>query len=131
PVRDRLDEEDDPPDVVHAQPLAEILHRGSRPATQDAIVEVARASVAAAAGVVRVSEVGRRRREEAPPGPLAVALQPVAADAALEEDLLAAQEITLGHGQRVAGEPIAPIDLGEVRRLLELVLRRLEPLLVR
>ena len=110
--------------------VAEVLHRRSRPAAQDAVVEVARAGVAAAAGVVLVGEVGRRRREELRAGALAVALQAVAADAALEEDLLAAEEVLLGHRQRVAGEPVAAVDLREVRRLLELVLRRAQDLVV-
>src|SRR5205823_12427724 len=92
----------------------------------DPVVEVARAGVPAAAGVVRAGEVGRRRREEAGPRALAVAGEPVAADAAVEEDLLAAQEVPLGDRQRVAGEPVAAVDLREVRRLRELGARRHE-----
>ena len=44
----------------------------------------------------------------------------MAADAALEEDLLAAQQVPLGHRERVACEPVAAVDLREIRRLLEL-----------
>src|SRR2546423_10242872 len=80
----------------------------------------------AAGGVVRGGEVSRRRREEAGARALAVAGEPVAADAAVEEDLLAAQEVSLGDRQRVAGEPVAAVDLREVRRLLELAARRHE-----
>ena len=97
---------------------------------EDAVVEVARPGVAAAAGVVRVREVGRRRRHERRGRALAVAVQAVAADAALEEDLLATEEIRLGDRQRIAGQPVAPVDLGEVRHLRDLALGRFQ-LLVR
>ena len=50
----------------------------------------------------------------------------MAADAALEEDLLAAQQVLLGHWQRVAGEPVAAVDLREVRRFFELSGRYLD-----
>jgi len=90
------------------------------PPAQDAVIEVAGPGVASAAGVVGTREVGGRRRHELRAGALAVAVRPVTADAALEEDLLASQQVSLGHRQRVAGEPVAAVDLREVRRLFEL-----------
>ena len=46
----------------------------------------------------------------------------MAADATLEEDLLAARQVLLGDRQGVGREPIAAVDLGEVGCLLELAL---------
>ena len=92
-VRDRLDEEDDAPDVVDREAVAEVLHPRSRPAAQDPVVEVARPGVAAAARVVLVGEVGGGGDMNFAPGPLPSPCEPVAADAALEEDLLAAQQV--------------------------------------
>src|SRR5256886_17384499 len=77
PVRNRLDEQDDAPDVVDAEPVTEVFHRRSRPTAQDPVVEIARAGVAAAAGVICAREVCRRRREERRAGPAAVALQQI------------------------------------------------------
>src|SRR5439155_8749692 len=93
------------------------------PAAQDAIVEVTRPRVAATAGVVCACEVGRGRRHERSTRAFPVARDAVAADAALQEDLLAPQEVFFCHRQRIRGEPVAPVDLREVGRLLELVLR--------
>src|SRR6266542_1196649 len=107
-----------------SRPLTTILSPGARPPAQDAEVEVARAGVAAAALIVGVVERERGRRQESARRALPVPRRPVAADAALEEDLLAAQQVLLCHRQRVAGEPVAAVDLREVRRLLELVGRR-------
>ena len=102
----------------------------SRPAAQNAVVEVARAGVAAAARVVLVGEVGRGGREEARARPLTVAFLAVAADAAVEEDFLAAEQIRLRDRQRVSREPVAAVDLGQIRCLLELALGRLQPVFV-
>ena len=124
PVRDRLDEQHDPPDVVDREPVAEVLHCRSRPAAQDSVVEVAGAGIAAAAGVVGARKVRRRRREEGRARTVAIPFQPMTADAAVEEDLLAAEQVCLGHRQRVGGEPVAPVDLREVGRLRQLAVLR-------
>ena len=129
-IGDRLHEQDDAPDVVHRETVAEVLHRGARPAAQDAVVKVTWAGVASAARVIRACEVRRRRRHERGAGPLAVSIDAVATDAALEEHLLAPEQVFLGHRQGVAGEPVAPVDLREVGRLLELVLRRVKNLVI-
>src|SRR5439155_10810040 len=99
---------------------AEVLQAGAGPAAEDAVVEVPWARVAAAARVVLVAEVRRRWSHELRARALAVAGRPVTADASLEEHLLAAQEVLLRDGEGVARQPVAAVDLGEIRRLLEL-----------
>src|SRR6266480_3049688 len=94
------------------------------------IFHVTRPRVAATAGVVCTGEVGWGRRHERSARALPVARDAVAADAALQEDFLAPQEVCFGHRQRIPGEPVAPIDLGEVGSLLELVLGWVEDLVV-